>query len=103
MTKNLDLENVARGVNWYTRPERLLADVDRFLCEVMARGLAEEIVATQQHFTPEQFRTAYLSAPPGLFTKRAWSYWGLMLFDNPKLAMPERFPGASQFDWRNAT
>jgi hypothetical protein len=101
MTKTL--EDVARGINWYSTPERLLADVDRFLCQVMARGVADEIITTQRRFTREQFRNAYLAAPPGLFTKRAWAYWGLVLFDNPKLAMPERFPGANQFDWRRAT
>lgn len=101
MTKTL--EDVARGVNWYTNADLLLTDVDRFLCQVMARGLADEIIATQQHFTREQFKKAYRAAPPGLFTKRAWSYWGLMLFDNPAMAMPERFPGTGQFDWRRAT
>jgi len=97
------LEDVARGVNWYTEADLLLTDVDRFLCHVMARGLADEIIAIQQHFTREQFQKAYRAAPPGLFTKRAWSYWGLMLFDNPAMAMPERFPGAGQFDWRRVT
>ena len=97
------LEDVARGINWYTKPEQLLADLDRFLCQVMARGLADEIITTQHYFTRDQFKKAYRAAPPGLFTKRAWSYWGLMLFDDPALAMPERFPGAGGFDWRKGT
>lgn len=100
---SMTLEDVARGVNWYTKPDLLLSDVNRFLCQVMARGLADEIIITRQHFTHEQFKSAYRAAPPGLFTKRAWSYWGLMLFNDSEMAMPERFPGAGRFDWRRAT
>ena len=97
------LEEIARRVNWYTAPERLLANVDLFLCQVMARGSTEDIIAVQRRFSMEDFSRAYLCAPPGLFTKRAWAYWGLMLLDNPSHPMPERFPGANQFDWRKAT
>lgn len=96
------LENIARRVNWYTAPDRLLANVDLFLSQVMARGSTEDIVYVQQRFSSEELRHAYLHAPPGLFTKRAWAYWGLMLLGNPDLPAPERFPGANQFDWRTA-
>lgn len=99
---NAELENIARRVNWYTAPRRLLANVDLFLSQVMARGSLEDIIAIQQQFSPEQFRHAYLHAPPGLFTKRAWAYWGLVLLDDPNRPMPERFRGANQFDWRTA-
>lgn len=102
MTMNIPLEDIARRVNWYTAPDRLLAHVDLFLSQVMARGSTEDIVCVQQRFSPEQFRHAYLHAPPGLFTRRAWAYWGLMLLSNPDLPVPERFPGANQFDWRTA-
>lgn len=96
------LESIARRVNWYMAPDRLLANVDLFLSQVMARGSTEDIVYVQQRFSCEEMRHAYLHAPPGLFTKRAWAYWGLMLLGNPDLPMPERFPGANQFDWRTA-
>ena len=95
------LEEIARRVNWYTPPDRLLADIDLFLAQVMARGTADDIVTVQQRFSTEAFKKAYLHAPPGLFSKRAWAYWGLILLDNPKYPMLERFPGANQFDWRS--
>lgn len=97
------LEDVARRVNWYTDPERLLVDVDLFLSQVMARGSTEDVLTAQEHFSKEAFRNAYLSSPAGLFSKRAWAYWGLMLLDEPDYPMPERFPGANRFDWRTAT
>jgi hypothetical protein len=96
------LEEIARRVNWYSEPARLLANLDLFLCQVMARGSAEDIVAVQQRYSRQDFVKAYLHAPPGLFTKRAWAYWGLML-DHTQLPLPERFPGANRFDWRKST
>lgn len=99
---DVTLKDIARRVNWYTAPDRLLANVDLFLSQVMARGSTEDIIAVQQRFSSEEFKHAYLHAPPGLFTKRAWAYWGLMLLDDPNLPLPERFPGANRFDWRTA-
>lgn len=103
MTMSTSLKDIAKHVNWYTDPDRLLADVNLFLSQVMARGSTEDIIAVQQKYVPEDFRKAYRSAPPGLFTRRAWAYWGLMLLDDPHYPMPERFPGANRLDWRKAT
>lgn len=99
---NARLEEIARRINWYSDSHRLLASVDLFLAQVMARGTADEIADVQRHFSEEDFRKAYRHAPPGLFTKRAWAYWGLILFDDPSWPRPERFPGANQFDWRRS-
>lgn len=96
------LEDIARRVNWYTPADCLLADTDQFLAQVMARGAADDIVTLQQRFSTEALRKAYLHAPPGLFSKQAWAYWGLILLDNPDHPIPERFPGANQFDWRKS-
>jgi hypothetical protein len=97
------LQAIARRVNWYTDPARLLADPDLFLAQVMARGSTEDVVETLRHFPLEALRKAYRHAPAGLFTRRAWAYWGLKLLDDPHCPMPERFPGANRLDWRKAT
>jgi len=97
------LQEIAKRVNWYTDPERLLADVDLFLSQVMARGSTKDVIAVQQRYSHDALRKAYLCAPRGLFTRRAWAYWGLMLLGNPNHPMPERFPAANRFDWRKAT
>jgi hypothetical protein len=94
------LEDIARRVNWYTPPDHLLADTDRFLAQVMARGSADDVIAVQRRFSAEAFESAYRHAPPGLFSKRAWAYWGLILLDDPTHPLPERLPGANRFDWR---
>jgi hypothetical protein len=100
---NADLERVAKRVNWYIDPARTLTNPRLFLAQTMARGSADDIVAVGRHYSQEDFREAYLDAPPGLFSRRAWAYWGLVLLDDPDRPMPERFPGANQFDWRKWT
>lgn len=98
------LQEIARRVNWYTDdPKRLLTDTNLFLAQVMARGSAEDVVEVLRHFPVEVLRRAYCHAPPGLFTRRAWAYWGLKLLDDPDHPMPERFPGANRLDWRKVT
>jgi hypothetical protein len=96
------LEDIARRVNWYCDPARLVANTDLFLCQVMARGALDDVVTVQRHFSQAEFEKAYLHAPPGLFAPRAWAYWGLML-GHAERALPERFPGANGFDWRKST
>jgi hypothetical protein len=100
---NAELEEIAKRVNWYTDPGQTLANSGLFLAQIMARGSADDIVTVDRYFSQEDFRKAYLDAPPGLFSRRAWAYWGLMLLDNPDRPMPERFPGANLFDWRKRT
>jgi hypothetical protein len=97
------LLNIARRVNWYTDPERLIADTPLFLAQVMARGNTDDVTTIQERYSVEALREAYLAAPPGLFTKRAWAYCGLMLLGDADRPLPERFPAANRLDWRKAT
>jgi hypothetical protein len=96
------LVKMAKHVNWYSDPRRLLADTDRFLAHVMARGTTDDVVEVQRHYPREALRKAYLHAPPGLFTNRAWAYWGLVLLGDPSRPLPRRFPDAKRIDWRKS-
>jgi len=99
---NNELISTARRVNWYTDPELLISDQCKFLCEVMARGTAMDIISVRSNIPDSDFQAAYRNAPPGLFDRRSWAYWGLKLFsDSDYLPYPERFPQASGFDWRS--
>lgn len=97
------LHEIAGRVNWYSDPARLLADTNLFLAQVMARGSTDDIVEVLRHYSFDALREAYRHAPPGLFTRRAWAYWGLKLLGDADCPMPERFPGASRLDWRKIT
>lgn len=93
---DLTLEQVARRVNWHTPPADVLSQPRLFLCEVMARGGLPDILAARQHYPIETFTDAYRHAPPGLFDKPSWAYWGLVLLGNPEaLPRPVRFPEAT--------
>ena len=99
---NEQLISTAKRINWYIAPEALLEDKNRFLCEVMARGALQDVAAAKSAFPLKSFRKAYKDAPPGLFDRRSWAYWGLILFSDPdRLPYPERFQGVSAFDWRS--
>ena len=81
------LIRLARNVNWYEPPEEVAADTRKLLAETMARGSAEDIAEAQALFSEEQFCDAYRTAPPGLFPRPHWAYWGLMLLGDPQ-ALP---------------
>ena len=85
---------VAKRVNWYTPPEKVVAEPRLFLAQIMARGGVKDIVWMQRNYSAEQQQEAYLNAPPGLFRRRCWAYWGLKLFgDSNARPYPVRFPG----------
>ena len=84
---------VARRVNWYTPPDKVVEKPLLFIAQIMARGGTREILWMRRHFSPEQQKQACESAPPGLFSRRCWAYWGLMLFGAPDARpYPQRFP-----------
>lgn len=103
MSRDVRLESIARRVNWYTDAHRVLVDTGRFLNEVMARGSFADLLVILECYSVEELRTAYLAAPAGLYSRRAWAYWGLQLLDDPRRPLPERFAGAGRFDWRRGS
>ncbi|MCY4047349.1 MAG: hypothetical protein OXF42_04480 [Candidatus Dadabacteria bacterium] len=84
---------VAKRVNWYTPPDEVVSNTPLFISQVMARGGVRDIVWMLRKFPVEQQRDAYIKAPPGLFPRKCWAYWGLMLFGSPDAKpYPVRFP-----------
>ena len=95
------LECTAKRVNWYTTTEDLVRAPKSIIAQVMSRGNAMGISAIQSQFSLEEQREAYLAAPPGLFDRRSWAYWELILFGDPKaFPFPERFAETSNFTWQ---
>lgn len=94
------LLEIAKRVSWYDDPARLLSNPDRFLAFVMARGRTEDIVEIQRSYPLEALQHAYRNAPPGLFSERAWAYWGLVLLGVPDRPLPRRFVDVETLDWR---
>ncbi len=93
------LLRLARHINWYEPPETVAADTRKLLNETMARGSDVDFEEAWALFSREQFIDAYRHAAPGLFSRRHWAYWGLMLLGNPEaLPYPVRYPEV-EWEW----
>lgn len=93
------LLRLARHVNWYEPPETVVADTRKLLNETMARGSDGDMNEAWSLFSREQFIDAYRHAPPGLFSRRHWAYWGLTLLGDPEaLPYPLRYPEV-KWEW----
>jgi len=79
---NLELIAVAKRVNWFDKPEDLLDDPDRFLCYFMQYCQAKDFALVKKHFSPQQFRHALDTAPPGIIDARSRAYWEIVIPNN---------------------
>ncbi len=93
------LLRLARHVNWHEPPDTVAANTRKLLNETMARGSDIDIGEARELFSQQQFIDAYRHAPPGLFSRRHWAYWGLALLGNPEaLPYPLRYPDV-EWEW----
>ena len=73
------LKQIARRVNWFEPPEKVVSDVDRFLVYFMQYCLDTDIPVMRRYFTDQQFRHALNNRPPGILDDRSAAYWDLVL------------------------
>ena len=78
---NNELKQIARRVNWFESPEKVVLDVDRFLVYFMQYCLDTDIPVMRRYFSDRQFRHAFNNRPPGILDRRSSAYWDLMLPD----------------------
>jgi hypothetical protein len=69
------LQGIAARVCWWEPAEETLKDTPLFLCRVMTFGTWDDASFCLEHFGRDAFRSALLSAPPGLLDPRSWHYW----------------------------
>jgi len=74
-----ELKQIARRVNWFEPPEKVVRDVDRFLVYFMQYCLDTDIPVMRRYFTDRQFRHALNNRPPGILDDRSAAYWDLVL------------------------
>ncbi len=86
-----DLSDIARRTVWFRPPEETLKDETLFLNHVMVHGLADDIVRTRRHFGDGAFRRALANAHPGIWDRRSWAFWHLVLDMGPPPPVPVRF------------
>ena len=93
-----DLRRVARRVVWFKPPEETLRDPVLFLNHAMTWGTIEDLRIVRTHFSDDELREALRNAHPGIFDRRSWSYWHLVLGLGPAPALPARQLDARRLD-----
>ena len=90
----LSLARAAREVVWWQSPEETLRDETLFLNHAMRWGTPEVVLTVRRHFDDERLRQALREALPGVFDRRSWAYWHIVLDMDPAPPMPVReIPG----------
>lgn len=80
---NNQLIEIAKRINWFDNPENLLKNTDRFLCYFMQYCQAKDFAAVKNIFSPQQFRKALDTAPPGIIDARSKAYWEIVIPNEP--------------------
>jgi hypothetical protein len=89
-----ELLRVARKVVWYDAPQQTLADIPTFLAHLMVYGSPADVAIVEAYLPVEEFRSALINAPAGVFTQDAWTRWHTQLRMEPAPPLPRRrFPG----------
>lgn len=84
------LREIAGRSVWWQSPERTLARPREFAARVMASGSLDDVRDVERAFGREHLREAVLHATPGIFDRRAWNYWLLVLGLDRSTPLPAR-------------
>ena len=85
-----ELLHVAKRLVWFKPPEETLRDPVLFLCHVMTYGMHQDLKVVRSSFGDDDLREALRQAHPGIFDARSWSYWHLILGEQPTPPLPKR-------------
>lgn len=84
------LAEIAARVAWWQAPDRTIARPVEFVGRVMASGSIDEVREVERHYGRAKLREAVAKASPGVFDRRSWNYWRLVLGLDRTAPLPER-------------
>lgn len=84
------IAGIARRVVWWQEPERTLRWPRDFVARVMATGSLDEVRDVERYFGRRMLREAVIEASPGVFDRRSWNYWLLVLDLDRTAPLPVR-------------
>lgn len=84
------IAEIARRVVWWQEPERTLLRPRDFIARVMASGTLDEVRDVEQFFGRRLLQEAVTKASPGVFDRRSWNYWLLVLDLDRTAPLPVR-------------
>lgn len=84
------IAEIARRIVWWQEPGPTLARPLGFVARVMASGSLEEVRDVEMFFGRRALLEALVKATPGLFDRRSWNYWLLVLGLDRTMPLPAR-------------
>lgn len=81
---------IAQRVVWWQRPEQTLLRPLEFVARVMASGSLDESRDVERFFGQRVLHEALERASPGVFDRRSWNYWLLVLGHERTTPLPVR-------------
>ena len=84
------LRALAAKLIWWKDPDAALADQHRFLAQAMTFGDWEDMQIVRSVYGDDALRAALDDAPPGVFDRRSWNYWHLVLGHGTIPDLPRR-------------
>ena len=85
-----ELLRIAQRYIWWEEPAQAVERTDYLLCQLMQLGTWEDVSWARGHFGDDVFRSALLSAQPGVLDARSWTYWHKVLGVSPIPPLPVR-------------
>jgi predicted DNA-binding transcriptional regulator AlpA len=84
------IAEIARRAAWWQSPERTLVHPLELVGRVMASGSLDEVRDVERFFGRRALRDAISQASPGVFDRRSWRYWLLVLGLEATTPLPVR-------------
>jgi hypothetical protein len=84
------IAEIARRIVWWQKPEQTLARPLDFVARVMASGSLDEVRDIEQRLGRRALQEALTKASPGVFDRRSWNYWLLVLGLERTTPLPAR-------------
>jgi hypothetical protein len=85
-----DIDALARRMIWWKPPEETLRYPRRLLAQVMALGTWDDVELAKRIWDRAEFVAVLKEAPPGVFDRRSWVYWHVILHLDPVPSLPQR-------------
>ena len=84
------MAEIAARIVWWQNPEQTLRRPLVFVARVMASGTFGEVRDVERFFGRRVLEEALSKAPPGIFDRRSWNYWLLVLGRDQTTPLPVR-------------
>lgn len=84
------MAEIAARIVWWQNPEQTLQRPRVFVARVMASGTLGEVRDVERFFGRRVLNEALTEAPPGIFDRRSWNYWLLVLGRDRTTPLPLR-------------